>query len=149
MVQIFNDHAEDITYSGLVFDLKRPTVSEFRVLEHTVNTVLIQVAEGSTYEVKDGKFNWTGDIGTGALMVQQAYPEKGSCVRMGFDWNPLRAAEKVEDKGKGQVRLSWKDNNYGLRKGQQYHFRSVFRDSSASITPAARTSSSATVIFTR
>jgi hypothetical protein len=31
MVQICNDHSEDITFTGLVIDLKRPTVSEFRL----------------------------------------------------------------------------------------------------------------------
>ena len=41
--------SEDITYSRLNFDMVRPTVSEFRVLETGTNSVDIRVAEGSTY----------------------------------------------------------------------------------------------------
>ncbi len=33
MVQIFNDHSEALTFAGLVFDLRRPMVSGFRVLD--------------------------------------------------------------------------------------------------------------------
>lgn len=46
MVQIFNEHSEDITFTGLVFDLKRPTVSEFRTLEVGLSHAVIQIAEG-------------------------------------------------------------------------------------------------------
>jgi hypothetical protein len=52
MVQIWNDHSENITFTGLVFDLKRPTVSEFRVLEAGPANAVIQIAEGSDYAVE-------------------------------------------------------------------------------------------------
>ena len=70
MTELINDHSEDITFSGLNFDLVRPTVSEYRVLESTPNSVIIQVAEGSTYTIENGRFVWTGDLGPGWTMVQ-------------------------------------------------------------------------------
>jgi hypothetical protein len=66
MVQVFNDHSEDIRFSGLVFDLKRPTVSEFRCLETNGTSAVIQVAESSDYAVENGKFVWTGDWNAGS-----------------------------------------------------------------------------------
>ena len=49
MTELINDHAEDILFAGLNFDFIRPTVSEYRVLETSTNSVICHVAEGSTY----------------------------------------------------------------------------------------------------
>lgn len=125
MIQVVNDHSEDITYSGFSFDLKRPTVSEFRVMETGTNSVVIQIAEGSTYAITDGRFAWTGDLGPGWTMVQQASPENGHCWRMG-QWNPFDAL--AEDLGAGRVRLTYKSGNMGIVKGRQFQFRNVNRD---------------------
>ena len=125
MIQVVNDHSEDITYSGLSFDLKRPTVSEFRVVETGTNSVVIQVAEGSTYAISQGRFAWTGDLGPGWTMVQQASPENGHCWRMG-QWNPFNA--QAEDLGASKVRLTYKNGNMGIVKGRQFQFRNVNRD---------------------
>ena len=130
MMYFVNDHAEDITYTGLVFDLKRPTVSEFRVMEVGTNHAVIQVAEGSTYEIKDGRFAWTGELGTGGVMAQQADPETGKCWRMGIGWNPFANAT-AEDSGGGKVRLTYASGHPALTQGRQFHFRATFRDSAA------------------
>ncbi len=127
MVEIFNDHAEDITFSGLVFDLKRPTVSEFRVMETTENSAVIQIAEGSTHAIRDGKFTWTGDLGSGWVMSQQAIPAEGRCWRQG-QWDPFTPAT-AEDLGGGKVRLTYQNGNLGMIKGRQFQFRHVTRDS--------------------
>jgi hypothetical protein len=84
MIEVINDHSEGIAYTNLVFDLKRPTVSEFRVLDGAPGWTDIQIAEGSTHEFKDGKLSWTGDIGSGAFMVQQAVPAQGRNKRLGL-----------------------------------------------------------------
>jgi hypothetical protein len=80
MVQVWNDHYEDVTFTGLTFDLKRPTVSEFRVLEANGPSAVIAVAEGSDYLIKDGRFLWTGDWGPGDF-CQEAVPNEGTCWR--------------------------------------------------------------------
>lgn len=80
MVQIWNDHSEDITFTGLVFDLKRPTVSEFRVPEAGPTNALIQIAEGSYYAIKDGKFLWQSDGEPGGF-CQTVSLKDGRCRR--------------------------------------------------------------------
>jgi hypothetical protein len=128
MVEVLNTNAENIAYSNLVFDLKRPTVSEFRVMDSAPGWSVIQIAEGSTHSFKDGKFAWTGDIGSGAVMVQQATPAQGRCWRMGFGWNPFALATSVEDQGGGKFKLNFKDS-YRLQTGDQFQFRHIKRDS--------------------
>lgn len=131
MVQIWNDQSEDITYSGLVFDLKRPTVSEFRVLETGPMFALIQVAEGSDYEVKDGTFLWRGDWGPGAF-GQILSLDEGRCrrARAPRGWNETGQTDaKATDLGDREVRLDYPDGESGLKPRHQYHFRNTTRDS--------------------
>lgn len=126
MIEFINDHSEDIVYSGLTFDLARPTVSEFRVLEVEGKSVVIRVAEGSTYAIENGVFKWTGDIGSGWTMAQQANLENGHCWRMG-EWDPFSSA-RAEPLGDRKVRLTYESVNTEMRKGRQFQFRNVERD---------------------
>lgn len=131
MVEIFNHHAEDIMFTGLVFDLKRPTVSEFRVLESRPSQAVIQVAEGSDYAVIDGKFRWLGDWGPGAF-CQTLNIEDGRCRRSRTPrgWTPEGQMEaSARDLGGHKVRLDYPDGETGLKRGHQYHFRNIKRDS--------------------
>lgn len=130
MVEAANLTSEDITYKGLVFDLVRPTVSEFRVHEVQGDTAVIAVAEGSTYEIKDGKFTWTGDLGYGGVMVQEAIPLEGRAWRRGLGWDPFTSA-KAEEVAPGKVQLTCKpgSNAYGMTPGHQFQFRHIKRDS--------------------
>lgn len=128
MIEFINRHSENITYSGLSFDLKRPTVSEFRVLEVKPNSAVIRIAEGSTWKITDGKFEWTGDLGSGGVMVQQADPEQRRCWRVGVGWNPFATA-KATDLGGGKIQLEWPSGNFELIPNRQFQFRHVLRDS--------------------
>jgi hypothetical protein len=122
-VYFINDLSEDVAYEGLAFDLKRPTVSEFRVLETTENTATMQVAEGCTYEIKDGRFAWTGDLGRGALFTLTLDPVAEKCWRSdppGFG--------KAEDLGDNKVRFTYTKGTGGLVKGLQYISRQIYRD---------------------
>ena len=132
MVEIVNDCAEDITYANLVFDLKRPTVSEFRVMEVGTNTALLRIAEQSDYVIEGKKLRWTGDLGKGAFTVQEGIPEEGRCWRGGgrsFMHPDGLTADTIEDLGARLVRLTWAGTNHGLQKGHQFHFRLITRDS--------------------
>lgn len=124
MTMFINDQSEDITYSGLTFDFVRPTVSEFRALD--ANT--IQVAEGSTFKIEGGRFSWTGELGPGWTMAQEAIPETGKCWRRG-QWNPFGNV-RAEDLGSGKIRLT---GNAGLTAGRQYQFRNVERDTTSGV----------------
>lgn len=126
MVHFVNDHAEDITFAGLTFDLQRPTVSEFRALEVGTTSAVIQVAEGSDYLIRDGKFSWVGDEAIGMALAQQAIPAEGRMWRTG-SFNPFAAAV-AEDLGASKVRLTFKSGNAGLVAGRQYCFRNSGRD---------------------
>jgi hypothetical protein len=131
MTELINDQSEDITYAGLNLDFVRPTVSEYRVLECASNNVVIQVAEGSTYTIEQGRFAWTGDLGPGWTMVQQADPVAKSCWRLGR-WDPFSAAT-AEDLGAGKVRLCYQTGNFGMAKGRQFQFRNVERDTTSAV----------------
>lgn len=130
MIEFVHSHSQDIAWQGLAFDLKRPTVSEFRVTDSAPGRSDIQIAEGSTYSFRDGKFAWTGDLGSGAVMTQQAVPSEGRCWRLGLNWDPFAIARSIEDLGAGKLRLNFKDG-YQLQTGHQFQFRHVFRDSAA------------------
>lgn len=131
MVEIFNDHSEDVTFTGLVFDLKRPTVSEIRVLETGLSNAVIQVAEGSDYTVIDGKFCWRGDWGPGAF-CQKLDIKEGRCRRFPTPrgWTPEGQMDATAtDLGGRKVRLDYPNGGSGLETGHQYHFRNIKRDS--------------------
>ena len=67
--------------------------------------VTIRVAEGSTYDITDGRFAWTGDLGPGGTMVQQAIPEQGRCWRVGV--GPIRQRTRHRPRRRqGPPRLS-------------------------------------------
>lgn len=130
MVQILNDHSEAITFSELVLDLKRPTVSEFRALEVGPSHAVIQVAEQSDYLIKDGKFTWTGDWGPGNF-CQEAIPAEGRAKRRGKGppgWTATGQTEaRATDLGGRKVRLEYPTGEPGLTAGHQYHFRDTAR----------------------
>ncbi len=130
MVEIFNDHVEDVVFTGLVFDLKRPTVSEFRVVEAGPSHAVIQIAEGSDYAIEGGKFVWKGDWGPGAA-CQEAIPSEGRCWRAKppRGWDPRGQSEAVAtDLGGRMVKLEFPTDGTGLTAGHQYHFRNTRRD---------------------
>lgn len=128
VIQFLNDRAEHLSYSGLTFDLLRPTVSEFRVVETAADSAVIRIAEGSTYMIEEGRFRWTGDLGSGGVMAQQAEPETGRCWRIGIGWDPFATARATELEP-NKIRLVHAKANSRLKPGNQYQFRHTFRDS--------------------
>ena len=131
MVQVCNDHSENITFTGLVFDLKRPTVSEFRVIETSPAQAVIQIAEGSDYAIENGKFLWRGDWGPGAF-CQKLDLMKGRCRRFRTPrgWGAQgQLAATARELGGRKVRLDYPGGESGLEPGHQYHFRNTTRDS--------------------
>jgi hypothetical protein len=131
MVQIYNHNAENVTFTGLVFDLKRPTVSEFRVLEAGPASAVIQVAESSDHVVRDGRFLWQGDWGPGDFF-QKLDVKEGRCRRFPTprDWTPEGQMDATaKDLGGRKVRLEYPGGESGLESGHQYHIRNIKRDS--------------------
>lgn len=126
MMQILNENAEDIEYSGLVLDMKRPAVSEIRVLEAEGPTLIVQVAEGSDYQIENGKFFWRGDWLGGQVLTQQIELKTGACRRRGAlrGWTSEGQIEaKATELGARKVKLEFPNGTSGLLAGHQYHFR--------------------------
>ena len=131
VVQIVNDHAENIAYQGITFDLKRPTSSEFRVLEVEGATALIQIAEGSDYAIENGKLCWKGDWGPSAVSME-ADLQNGWLRRRKdrlLGWSAKGQEEAVATEiGERRVRLVFPGSDCGMQVGFQYIFRGGPRD---------------------
>lgn len=136
MTYVLHERSQGVAFVGLAFDMVRPTVSEFRVLAAGPDEVRVQTAEGSTFTVSEGRFAWTGDLGPGWTMVQEATPEDGKCRRRGA-WDPLADAE-ADDLGNGRVRLIFRRGNPGLVAGRAYQFRNVERDTTSFVNDRCR-----------
>lgn len=127
MTHFINDHSENILYSKMVFDLKRPTVSEFRVTASGDNWSDIVIAEGSTCELRDGRLHWTGDVGSGEPLMQQAIPSEGRSWRTRYSNNPLDLASRTEALSANSYRLYFEGHD-PLKVGHQFQFRNGTRD---------------------
>jgi hypothetical protein len=130
MVELFNDHVDDFSCTDLAFDLKRPTVSEFRAIEIGPTQAVIQVAEGSDYAIENSHFVWKGDWGPGSF-CQEAIPAEGRCWRAPTPrgWTDQGQAEATAtDLGARKVRLTFATGSSGLTQDHQYHFRNTTRD---------------------
>lgn len=127
MVHFINDHSTDIHYQNLVFDLNRPTVSEFLVIKSGENWSDIRIVEGSTYQFDGGTFRWTGDIGSGRALTQEAIPEEGRAWRVGVDKSPLDQASRIEETTANCFRLYF-DDRPPLTPGHQFQTRHLGRD---------------------
>ena len=130
MVQIFNDHSENITFTGLVLDMKRTAVSEFRVLEAERSIATIQVAEGSDYQVENGKFFWRGDWLGGGLLTQELELKSGICKRSGAPrgWTVEGQTEaKATEQGDRKIKIEFASGESGMKPGHQYQFRNMKR----------------------
>lgn len=128
MTHFVNDHSRGIIYHRLIFDLKRPTVSEFRVVATTENSSDIVIADGSTAELRDGKLVWTGDLGSGQALLQQGIPAEGRLWRKRMAGNdPLEQASRIEQLAADTFRLHF-EGRKPLTVGHQYQYRYGDRD---------------------
>lgn len=109
MTYAYCERSEGVAFVGLTFDMVRPTVSEFRVLEAGPREAVVRPAEGCSFAVEERRFRWTGDLGTGWTMVQEADPAARWCRRRGA-WDVLDGAT-AEDLGDGRVRFAFAGGN--------------------------------------
>lgn len=133
MIQTMFDHAEDIELSGLAFDYRRPTVSEFTVVEVAADHADVEVCRDSKYVIEDGRLAWLGDGWRSDGGAAQEYDPTDNRLRgLGFGDNPLGGITKVEELGSCKLRLFF-ESNPGLVKGHVLQFREVFRDCSGGL----------------
>lgn len=130
MMQLLVENSEDVEFSGLVLDMKRPAVSEIRVLEAQGATATIQIAEGADYQIENKRFLWRGDWLGGGLLTQELDLKTGQCWRRGAlrGWTTAGQIDAVAtDLGGRKVRVTFPDGNSGMVAGHQYHFRNTSR----------------------
>lgn len=127
MTHFINDRSRSISYRHLVFDLKRPTVSEFRVVASGGQWADIRIARASSHELKDNRIVWTGDIGGGQGLLQQAVPGEGRAWRTKASNNPLTRASRIESLNENHYRLHF-DSTPPPQAGHHFQWRHVERD---------------------
>jgi hypothetical protein len=116
VVQLYQVHAEDIQWSGISFDIKRPPMSEFRVIESHDNEATIQMAEGSDYKVENNRLRWVGDCGTTSWLSLDL--KSGALKRCNAPdhWNEAVATDLSDMK----VRLIFPEGTTALPANFQY-----------------------------
>ncbi|MEK6193703.1 MAG: hypothetical protein N2F24_05695, partial [Deltaproteobacteria bacterium] len=61
MMEVCIDHGENVMVSGLTFDYKHPTVTEYKVVAVGDGYVDLQVHKDSRYSIDGGKLTWKGE----------------------------------------------------------------------------------------
>ena len=61
MIETFFDHAEDVRLQGLTFDYRRPTTSEYTVLEVAGDHADLAIHKDSKYAFENGRMVWVGE----------------------------------------------------------------------------------------
>lgn len=127
MIEVCVDHSSNISFKGLNFDYKRPTVSEFRVQTLGRGFADIAIHKDSVYEIRNGKLYWIGE--------GWEYRAGGYGQRLNLETNVLRRSgsplghiTKAEEVKPFLVRVYWGKKNPGFEKGIVYQARGTRRD---------------------
>jgi len=132
MIQTFFDHAEDVRLSGLTFDYRRPTTSEYSVMEVAGDHADLAIHRDSKYAMENGRMIWIGEgwrhdaFRQGAQ--QQADTSEGTLRRDGIRFGDVT---KIEERSVGNIRVHF-SKNPGFIKGRVWQERDPYRDCSGS-----------------
>jgi hypothetical protein len=129
MIEVCIDSCEDITLSGLSFDYRRPTVSEFRIVEVREDYIDLQIHKDSKYRIEDGNIIWYGEGWTShtRILGQELNLETNDVRRL---WNPIEGMQFEEI----QPRLVRARGEHRVKKDHIYQLRETFRDYAAVFT---------------
>lgn len=126
MMTVHLDNARNIALSGIGFDYKRPSMSEYTAEEVNDKDAIISIHKDSDYAIENGKVVW---IGEGWKMNAGGYgqtfrknPE--TLVRSG---SPLGGIDKAEEISPGKLKVTY-SRNPGFEKGATYQNRDTRRD---------------------
>lgn len=121
---------EGITFAGLGFDYRRPTVSEYTVESAGEREAIVRVHPDSRFRLDGKKLYWVYDDGeTGATggYLQRCDPVAGWVERCGGNPAIDGNATAIEDLGGGRLRIAY-TKNPGFRAGLTYQHRLTRRD---------------------
>ena len=126
MMTVHLKNSRNVVLSGIGFDYKRPTLSEYTAEEVHDKNAIISIHKDSDYALENGKVVW---IGEGWKMNAGGYgqtykrnPE--TLVRSG---SPLGGIDKAEEISPGKLKVTY-SNNPGFEKGVTYQNRDTRRD---------------------
>ena len=131
MIMTFFDHAEDIRLTGIAFDYRRPTMSEYTVTNVSTDHADINIHRDSTHAINNGQLEWIGEgwkLSAKGGLVQQYEPSNTSTWRCG---NPFGGVSRVEELRPFQLRVYF-DKNPGFIKGRTIQARDPFRNCAGS-----------------
>ena len=131
MIQTFFDRVEDVRLTGMAFDYRRPTMSEYIVTEVAGDHTDITVHRDSTYAIKDGNLTWIGEgwtVASKGEMTQEGIPAEARTWRSN---NPFNGVSRVEELSPFHLRVFYKGNP-GFHKGHTYQTRNTRRDCAGS-----------------
>jgi hypothetical protein len=119
-------NAQDIVFSNIHFDYRRPTVSEFTVLSAGGSSAVVQIHPDSAYAISGGRLSWVGTAwsSAGTAMTQTVDPDGGSVWRGGPSLGSFSQATELAP---FQVQLAYASNP-GLTVGRVYQYRETYRD---------------------
>jgi len=132
MIQTFFDRAEDVRLQGLTFDYRRPTTSEYTVLEVASDHADLAIHKDSKYAIEKGHMVWVGEgwrhdaFRQGAQ--QQGDPVEGTLWRDGIQFDKV---SKIEELSAGKIRVYF-SKNPGFVKGRIWQERDPYRDCTGS-----------------
>jgi len=138
MIQTFFDNAGDIRLSGLTFDYRRPTTSEYTVVDVASSHADLAIHKDSKYSIENGKLIWVGE-GWRHDAFRQGAQQQGSVKEgsMRRDWIRFGEVTKVEEARAGRVRVFF-GKNPGFIKGRVWQERNPFRDCAGSFAQNSR-----------
>lgn len=129
MLYFFFDGAADVQIRGLAFDYRRPTTSEYTLVEMAADHAIIQVHPDSTYTLEDGKITWIGEGWQHSApgRIQEVDPAERKLWRLGRGPSPLREASSIEELDPFRLRLTFAAA-HDFAQGHIFQDRETLRD---------------------
>lgn len=128
-VHLWLKDCEGVTFSGVGFDYRRPTVSEYTVERVGPTEAIVRVHPDSRFRLNGNRLVWVYDDGETDntwQLIQRLDPATGHVCRVG---GPAidRNATAIEDLGEGRLRIVY-SKNPGFEEGITYQHRLIRRD---------------------
>ncbi len=132
MIEVCIDGCENISLTGLTFDYRRPTVSEFKVTALGDGFAELEIHKDSSYAIKDGTLTWLGEGWSEITgLAQELDPATGDLRRRR---DPLLGLN-LEELGPFLIRARGKTD---MKPGKTYQIRNPLRDCAGVFTRNSR-----------
>jgi len=128
MIEVCIDHSENIGITGLRLDYKRPTMSEFSVVDTSADYADLRIHKDSTYSIRDKKLYWVGE---GWEHPVQSYGQVHDIATDSTRRNrcPLVGLQVEQLPEKNMIRAYFpKKGNPGFKINKIYQNRNTTRD---------------------